>query len=78
MKQWEQEVQKIIHLQKLVNQFSDAFTDPKRVTKSHIPDANAPIRIDVPEPITTNEIKGQIKHDRPVDSKDKNPQWRSR
>ena len=48
-KQCEQEVQKIIHLQNLASQLPYAFTDPKRVTKSHIPTANAPIIIVVPE-----------------------------
>ena len=56
----------------------DAFTDKKRVTKSHIPAANAPIRIVVPEGqlITANEIKGQLKRGRPVGSKDTNPRKR--
>ncbi|KAL0328037.1 UNVERIFIED_CONTAM: hypothetical protein Scaly_2236300 [Sesamum calycinum] len=45
--QSELEVQKIIQLQSLANQLPDAFTDPKRVTKSHVPAANAPIKIDV-------------------------------
>ena len=77
-KQCEQEVQKIIHLQNLASQLPDAFTDPKRVTKSHIPTANASIRIVVPEGqlITANEIKGQLKHGRPVGSKDTNPRKR--
>jgi len=39
----EQEVQKIIHLQKITNQMPDAFTDLKRITKSHIPAKNVPI-----------------------------------
>ena len=77
-KQCEQEVQKIIHLQNLASQLPYAFTDPKRVTKSHIPAANAPIRIVVPEGqlITANEIKGQLKRGRPVGSKDTNPRKR--
>src|SRR5690606_32790668 len=37
------EVQKIIHMQKLANQLPDSFDDPKRVIKSHIPAANAPV-----------------------------------
>ena len=41
----ELEVQKIIQLQKVANQLPDAFSDNKRVTKSHIPVVNAPIRI---------------------------------
>ena len=77
-KQCEQEVQKIIHLQNLASQLLDAFIDPKRVTKSHIPATNAPIRIVVPEGqlITANKIKGQLKRGRPVGSKDTNPRKR--
>jgi len=41
-KQYEQEVERIIHLQSLANNLPDAFTDLKRVTKSYIPAANAP------------------------------------
>ncbi|WRX28465.1 Reverse transcriptase [Theobroma cacao] len=52
--QCEQEVQKIINLQNIVNQLPDAFTNLQRVTKSHIPATNALIRIDVPE-INENE-----------------------
>ena len=51
--QSELEVQKIIHLQRIANELPDAFTDTKKVTKSHIPAINAPARIDViPEEIT--------------------------
>jgi len=32
----------------LVNQLPDTFTDSKKVTKSHVPAANAPIKVDVP------------------------------
>ena len=77
-KQCEQEVQKISHLQNLASQLPDAFTDPKRVTKSHIPVANASIRIVVLEGqlITANEIKGQLKRGRPIGSKDTSPRKR--
>ena len=47
--QYELEVQRIIHLQNLANQSPYAFIGTKKVTKSHIPAANAPARIDVPE-----------------------------
>ncbi|KAJ9556107.1 LOW QUALITY PROTEIN: hypothetical protein OSB04_010721 [Centaurea solstitialis] len=56
-KQCELKVQKIIQL--LANQLPDTFTDLKKVTKSHVPAANAPIKIN--------------KRGRPLDSKDKNP-----
>ena len=45
--QCELEVQRIIHLNNLANQLPYAFIDTKKVTKSHIPAANAPTRIDV-------------------------------
>ncbi|KAG7578737.1 Ribonuclease H-like superfamily [Arabidopsis thaliana x Arabidopsis arenosa] len=75
-KQRELEVQKIVHLQNLANQLPDAFTDTRRVTKSYIPAANVPSRIDVPEEQTDgkiNEPKVQLKRGRPMGSKDKNP-----
>ena len=40
-KQYEQEVERIIHLQSLANNLPDAFTDLKRVTKLYIPATNA-------------------------------------
>ena len=52
----EQEVQKIIHLQNIANQMPDAFTDSKRITKSHIPAVNVSIRIDVPKGPSTSVI----------------------
>ncbi|KAJ9561483.1 hypothetical protein OSB04_006643 [Centaurea solstitialis] len=59
---------------KIVNQLPNAFTDPKRVTKSYIPAVNAPIRIEVPkEHISANDSKPQLKRGRPIGSKDKNP-----
>ena len=45
-KQCETEVQKIMHLQEIGNQLSDAFTDTKRVTKSYT--SCESIRIEVP------------------------------
>ena len=76
----EQEVQKIIHLQKIANQMPDAFTDLKRITKSHIPAENVPIRIDVPKGPSTsviaNESKTHLNRGRPLGSKDQNPRKR--
>ena len=45
--QCELEVQRIIHLQNLENQFSYAFIATKKATKSHIPTVNVSARIDV-------------------------------
>ena len=45
--QCELEVQRIINLKNLTNQLPDAFIDTKKVTKSHIPTANTPTRIDI-------------------------------
>ena len=81
-KQCELEVQKIMHLQAIANQLPDAFTDTKRVTKSYIPAANAPARIEIPEIKSedkdTHKSKTRQKCGRPVGSKDKNPRKRKR
>lgn len=74
-KQCELEVQKIIQLQNLANQLANAFTDPKGMTKSYIPAANAPIKIDIPVG-QSNESQPRLKHGRPISSKDKNPRTR--
>ena len=68
--QCELEVQRIIHLQKLVSQLPYAFIDTKKVTKSHIPISNAPSQIDVPERLLENEHKICLKRGRPIGSKD--------
>ena len=68
--QSELEVQRIIHLKNLVNQLPDAFTDTKKVTKSHVPAANTPTRIDVLEGQLENESKKRLKRGRPFGSKD--------
>jgi hypothetical protein len=77
-KQCELEVQKIIHLQRLANELPDAFADPKRVTKSYVPAANAPLKIDVPEGQSSvaNKSDARLKRGRPAGSKDKNPRKR--
>ncbi|KAL0540982.1 hypothetical protein IC582_021009 [Cucumis melo] len=77
-KQCELEVQKIIHLQSVANQMPDAFTDTKKVTKSYIPTANAPSKIEIPtqQVDTINESTLRQKLGRPMGSKDKNPRKR--
>ena len=55
----------------------EAFTDPKKVTKSHVLAAYAYIKINVLEgQYIMNEIKVRLKHGRPIGQKDKNPQKR--
>ncbi|CAA7041511.1 unnamed protein product [Microthlaspi erraticum] len=79
-KQSELEVRRIMHLQNIANQLPDAFADTKLVTKSHIPAANAPARIEIPHERAkaddTRESKTRLKRGRPVGSKDKNPRKR--
>ncbi|GJU76928.1 retrovirus-related pol polyprotein from transposon TNT 1-94 [Tanacetum coccineum] len=52
----------------------------KRVTKSHIPAANAPARIEIPNKQAgdniTQESQKRLKRGRPIGSKDKNPRKR--
>ncbi|XP_057954630.1 uncharacterized protein LOC131148738 [Malania oleifera] len=49
----------------------DDFTDTKRVTQSHVPAANIPVRLNVPEEhsmgIAANESKVRQKHSRPIE-----------
>ncbi|GJX66278.1 copia protein [Tanacetum coccineum] len=79
-KQCETEVQKIMHLQEIANQLPDAFTDTKRVTKSHIPAANAPARVEIPNKQAgdnvAQESQKSLKRGRPIGSKDRNPRKR--
>ena len=79
-KQSELEVQKIIHLQDLANRLPDAFIDSTKVTKSHIPAANIPARIEIPmenlKYSMANEPKPQLKRGRPLGSKDTIPRKR--
>ena len=81
-KQSELEVQKIIHLQGLVNQLPDAFIDSTKVIKSHIMTANIPARIEIPtgklQSSMTNEPKPQLKRGRPLGSKDTIPRKRKK
>jgi hypothetical protein len=77
-KQCEQEVQKILRLQDIANQLPNAFTDSKRVTKSHISLVNASAQTEVPVGQSTKIIANESiecqKRGRPIGSKDKNPQ----
>ena len=66
----------IIHLQNLANQLPDAFVDIKKVTKSHIPAANVPARVDITEGQKAYESKTCSKRGRPIGSKDITPRKR--
>ena len=73
----ENKVQCIIHLQAIANRLPDAFNDATKVTKSHIPDVNAPARIAVPEgQAKMDENPQQLKRGRPIGSKDTVPRKR--
>ncbi|KAL0343023.1 UNVERIFIED_CONTAM: hypothetical protein Sangu_1189700 [Sesamum angustifolium] len=76
----ELEVQQIIHLQNVRNRLPDAFIDTKRVTKSHIPAKNIPVRLEVHEATLTqskaSESQIRRKRGRPLGSKDANPRKR--
>jgi len=76
-RQNEEEVLKILHIRNTVHQFPDAFTDNLKIVKSHIPAANTPARIDIPEhrsnPPAAEVAIPQRKRGRPQGSKDKLP-----
>ena len=75
--QCELEVQMIIHLQNFANQLPSAFINTKKVTKSHIPDANASARIDLPKGELANESHICLKRGRSIGSKGLTP-WKMR
>ena len=75
----ENEVRRIIHLQKIANRLSDAFNDVAKVTKSHIPAVNTPAQIYVPEghkKMDDNVLRQ--KRGRPIGSKDAAPRKKMR
>ena len=79
--QCDREVKRITHLQKIASQLSDAFTDTTKVTKSYIPTANTPARINIPIRKTTimtaNESSmTRLKRGRPLGLKDLIPRKR--
>ena len=78
--QCDKEVHRITHLQKIVSQLPDAFIDTAKVTKSYIPTANTPARINIPIGKTAimeaNESSmTRLKRGRPLGSKDLIP-WK--
>lgn len=79
-KQCQYEIQRILHIQNIANQPPDAFSDTAKITKSHIPAANALAKIDVPKGskvnIVANESKARQKRGRPIGSKDLAPRKR--
>ena len=71
----ELKVQRIIHLQNLAIELPDAFTDHKKVTRSHIPAVNAPERVQVPQKALNSTISAPNprKRGRPPGAQDKVP-----
>ena len=64
--QCELEVQRIIHLHNIENQLLVSFIDTKKMTKLHIPAANALARIDVLKGQLANESKICLNCGRPI------------
>jgi hypothetical protein len=62
------EVQRIINMQQLANNLPDAFTNIKGVSKSHIPAANAPERVEIPlEGMNSTQVPNPRKRGREPD-----------
>lgn len=72
----ELKIQKIIHLQGIINQLPYVFNYSKKVVKSHILVANTPTWIKVPVGqfvnIVANASRLHLKCGRPISAKDKN------
>ena len=71
----ELKVQRIIHLQNLAIELPDAFTDHKKVIRSHIPIVNVPGRVQVPLKATNSTVSAPNprKRGRPLGAQDKGP-----
>ena len=67
-------------MQHITNKLSDAFSNLKKVTKSHIPTINALVWIDVPIEQFVDKIANESRicqnHGRLIDLKDKSPHKR--
>ena len=74
-RQCEEEVRRILQLAKTVEQMPDAFTDIAQVTRSHIPAANAPARLQESTHLATDQPP-RVKRGRPLGSKDTQPRQR--
>ncbi|XP_074337293.1 uncharacterized protein LOC141674488 [Apium graveolens] len=79
--QCESEVQRIIHMQNIANQMSDAFSDSRHIIRSHIHAVNAPIRVEIPTKKSIPEeligdSKPRQKRGRPIGAKDIVPRKR--
>lgn len=69
------EVQRILHLTTIIEHLPDSFADAAKITRSHIPAANTPSRIQMEiQPATTTAPRA--KRGRPVGSMDKQPRQR--
>jgi hypothetical protein len=68
----ELEVQRILNLESLTNNFPDALTDHSGLAKLHIPNVNAPERVDIaPKAIDTSLGQTPRKRGRPLGARDK-------
>ncbi|KAL8157913.1 hypothetical protein AgCh_002571 [Apium graveolens] len=81
--QCESEVQRIIHMQNIVNKMPDIFSDSRHIVKLHIPAINAPASVEipihksVPEELI-NKSKPRQKRGRPIGAKDVVPRkWKT-
>lgn len=73
--QAETEVQRILHLTKILNQLPDSFADIANVTRSHVPAANTPARIPTTQGIA-QDTAPRAKRGRPLGATDRTPRRR--
>lgn len=72
---------RIVHLQQIAEQLSDAFTDVVKITKSYIPTANVLDRVIVPKEQLMKNVADELsmachKSGRSISSKDNIPKKR--
>lgn len=69
------EIQRILHLSRILTQMPDAFTDAAKVTRSHIPAENTPARIQLDNTPATATAP-RAKRGRPPGATDRTPRQR--
>lgn len=69
------EIQRLLHLTRIMENLPNAFTDATKVTKSHVLAANTPARIQLTHQLT-NYTAPWAKHGRPLGAPNKQPRQR--
>jgi hypothetical protein len=69
------ETQRVLHLTRMMEQLPDGFVDAAKVTRSNVPAANTPARIQPGNTLASTSVP-RFKRGQPVGATDKQPRQR--